>query len=440
MAWGSCENCAKLAEDHDSFLANPYKLFFYYIPYSAEMYVCDTVGHHISAGNISAATFAVTQGEHSNSFNIKKCYTKSHFDFLLEKKNKFNCYYNNSIFIICQYLHMIIKRIGIDLGTTYTLVHLPKRGIVINEPSVVAISMTDKKILAVGNEAKDMLGRTPDNIIALKPLKDGVIADYRATEAMLRYFINKSLGGIRLFRPEVMVAVPAGISSTERRAVIDATIAAGAKAAYIIKEPVAAAIGADIPIGSASGHMIIDIGGGTAEMAVISLGGIVSSTSVRVGGIRFDNAIIDYIRRKYNLSIGERTAEEIKINIGSALYLENKLTMEIRGRDIISGLPRSIMVTSNDVTESIQNELEAIINAVKKVLHDTPPELSSDIMDKGMVLSGGSSLLRNIDQLLSRTTGVPAYVANDALLCVAKGTGIALDNLDSYKRSILATK
>ncbi|NTW22119.1 rod shape-determining protein [Candidatus Falkowbacteria bacterium] len=335
---------------------------------------------------------------------------------------------------------MFIKRIGIDLGTTYTLVHLPKRGIVINEPSVVAISVTDKKILAVGNEAKDMLGRTPDTIIALKPLKDGVIADYRATEAMLRYFINKSLGGIRLFRPEVMVAVPAGISSTERRAVIDATIAAGAKAAYIIKEPVAAAIGADIPIGSASGHMIIDIGGGTAEMAVISLGGIVASTSVRVGGTRFDSAIIDYIRRKYNLSIGERTAEEIKINIGSALYLENKLTMEIRGRDIVTGLPRSIIVTSNDVTEALQNELEAIINAVKKVLHETPPELSSDIMDKGMVLSGGSSLLRNIDQLLSRATGVPAYIANDALLCVAKGTGIALENLDSYKRSILATK
>ena len=335
---------------------------------------------------------------------------------------------------------MFIKRIGIDLGTTYTLVHLPKRGIVINEPSVVAISVTDKKILAVGNEAKDMLGRTPDTIIALKPLKDGVIADYRATEAMLRYFINKSLGGIRLFRPEVMVAVPAGISSTERRAVIDATIAAGAKAAYIIKEPVAAAIGADIPIGSASGHMIIDIGGGTAEMAVISLGGIVASTSVRVGGTRFDSAIIDYIRRKYNLSIGERTAEEIKINIGSALYLENKLTMEIRGRDIVTGLPRSIIVTSNDVTEALQNELEAIINAVKKVLHETPPELSSDIMDKGMVLSGGSSLLRNIDQLLSRATGVPAYIANDSLLCVAKGTGIALENLDSYKRSILATK
>jgi rod shape-determining protein MreB and related proteins len=335
---------------------------------------------------------------------------------------------------------MFIKRIGIDLGTTYTLVHIPKRGIVINEPSVVAVALSDKKILAVGNEAKDMLGRTPDSIIAVKPLKDGVIADYKTTETMLRYFINKALGGVRLFRPEVMVAVPAGISSTERRAVIDATIAAGARAAYIIKEPVAAAIGADIPIGSASGHMIVDIGGGTAEMAVISLGGIVASTSVRVGGNKFDVAIIDYIRRKYNLAIGERTAEEIKINIGSALYLENKLNMEVRGRDILTGLPRCINVTSNDVTEALQNELEAIINAAKRVLHETPPELSADIMDKGIVLSGGSSLLRNIDQLLSRTTGVPAYVADDALLCVAKGTGIALENLDSYKRSILTTK
>lgn len=335
---------------------------------------------------------------------------------------------------------MFIKRIGIDLGTTYTLVYLPKRGIVINEPSVVAVAMEDRKILAVGNEAKDMLGRTPDSIIAIKPLKDGVIADYRTTEAMLRYFINKTLGGMRLFRPEVMVAVPAGISSTERRAVTEATIAAGAKAAYIIKEPIAAAIGADIPIGSATGHMIIDIGGGTSEMAVISLGGVVASTSVRVGGNKFDAAILEYIRRKYNLAIGERTAEEIKINIGSALYLEDKLSMEIRGRDIITGLPRSINVTSDDVTEAIQNELESIINAAKKVLNQTPPELSADIMSKGMVLSGGSSLLRNIDQLLSRTTGVPAYVADEPLLCVVKGTGIALDNLDSYKRSILATK
>ncbi len=335
---------------------------------------------------------------------------------------------------------MFIKRIGIDLGTTYTLVHLPKRGIVINEPSVVAVSIADKKILAVGNEAKDMIGRTPDTIMAVKPLKDGVIADYKATEAMIRYFINKTLGGIRLFRPEVMVAVPAGISSTERRAVIEATIAAGAKAAYIIKEPVAAAIGADIPIGSATGHMVIDIGGGTAEMAVISLGGVVASTSVRVGGNKFDAAILEYVRKKYNLAIGERTAEEIKINIGSALYMEDKLHMEIRGRDIVTGLPRSITVSSDDVTEAIQNELEAIISAAKKVLQKTPPELSADIMDKGIVLTGGSALLRNIDQLISRTTGVPAYVADDAMLCVAKGTGIALDNLDSYKRSILATK
>ncbi len=335
---------------------------------------------------------------------------------------------------------MFIKRIGIDLGTTYTLIYVPRRGIVINEPSVVAVSVDDQKILAVGNEAKDMIGRTPDTITAVRPLKDGVIADYKATEAMIRYFINKTLGGIRLFRPEVMVSVPAGISSTERRAVIEATIASGAKAAYIIKEPVSAAIGADIPIGSATGHMIIDIGGGTAEMAVISLGGIVASTSVRVGGNKFDAAILEFVRKKYNLAIGERTAEQIKINIGSALYIEDKLYLEVRGRDIVTGLPRSITVSSDDVTEAIQNELEAIISVAKKVLQKTPPELSADIMDKGIILTGGSSLLRNIDQLIARTTGVSAYVADDAMLCVAKGTGIALDNLDSYKRSILATK
>lgn len=335
---------------------------------------------------------------------------------------------------------MFIKRIGIDLGTTYTLVHLPKRGIVVNEPSIVAVSTADKKILAVGNESKEMIGRTPDSIIALRPLKDGVIADYRATEAMLRYFINKAVGGVRLFRPEVMVAVPAGISSTERRAVIDVTIAAGAKAAYIIKEPVAAAIGADIPIGSPSGHMVIDIGGGTAEIAIISLGGIVVAESARVGGNKFDVAIIEFIRRKYNLAIGDRTAEEIKIKIGSALYLENKLSMEVKGRDLITGLPRTIIVNSDDVTDALQNELEEIVQAAKNILHKTPPELSADIMDKGMVLTGGSSQLRNIEQLFVRTTGVPAYVADDTALCVAKGTGIALDNLDSYKRSIFATK
>lgn len=335
---------------------------------------------------------------------------------------------------------MLIKKIGIDLGTTNTLVYVPRRGIVINEPSVVAISIIDKKVLTVGIEAKEMLGKTPETIIALRPLKDGVIADYKTTAAMLRYFVNKALGGFHLFRPEVMVAVPAGITSTERRAVIDATMAAGAKAAYIIKEPIVAAIGADIPIGSPSGHMIIDIGGGTSEMAIISLGGIVTSTSVRIGGNKFDLAIIEYVRKKHNLAIGESTSERAKIDIGSALFLDEKLKKEIKGRDIISGLPKTITITSDDVTEAIQNELDGIIMAVKDLLQKTPPELSSDIIDKGMILSGGSSQLRNIDQLLSRATGVPAYVAEDPMLCVAKGTGIALENLESYKRSILTMK
>jgi len=333
------------------------------------------------------------------------------------------------------------KKIGIDLGTTYTLVHLPKRGIIINEPSVVAISVIDKKVLAVGDEAKEMLGRTPDTIIAKRPLREGVIADYKTTESMLRYFINKAMGGAKFFRPEVMIAVPAGITSTERRAVIDATVAAGAKAAYIIKEPIAAAIGANIPIGSASGHMIVDMGGGTSEIAVISLGGIVANTSIRIGGTKFDLAIGEFIRKKYGLAIGESTAENIKIKIGSAMYLddEEKLKMNIRGRDMISGLPRTIEVNSDDVTEALQNDLQGIIAAVKSVLFKTPPELSADVMEKGMVLTGGSSLLRNMAVLLSQVTGVPAYVADEALLCVAKGTGIALDNLESYKRSILFT-
>lgn len=337
---------------------------------------------------------------------------------------------------------MFIRKIAIDLGTTFTLVHVPKRGIIINEPSVVAISVIDKKVLAVGDEAKEMLGRTPDTIIAQRPLRNGVIADYKTTESMLKYFINKAMGGIRLFRPEVMIAVPAGITSTERRAVIDATIAAGAKAAYIIKEPIAAAIGSDIPIGSASGHMIVDMGGGTSEIAVISLGGIVANNSVRIGGNKFDVAIAELIRKKYGLAIGERTAERIKIQIGSAMYLdkEERLSMEAKGRDMITGLPRVISVDSEDVTEALQADLQGIINAVKQVLYNTPPELSADIMDKGMILSGGSALLRNIDKLLFQATGVQAYVVDDALLSVVKGTGIALDNLESYKRSILATK
>lgn len=334
---------------------------------------------------------------------------------------------------------MFAKKIGIDLGTTTVLVYIPKRGIVLHEPSVVAISLADKRVLAVGKEASEMLGRTPDTIVAKRPLKDGVIADYRTTEAMLRYFINKSLGGMRLFRPEVMVAVPGGITSTERRAVIDATISAGARAAYIIKEPVVAAIGANIPIGSPSGHMIIDIGGGTSEIAVISLGGIVSSASVRIGGNKLDVAIQEYIRRKYGLAIGERTSEDIKIRIGSALYLEEKLEMQAKGRDMITGLPRIITVTSDDVTDSIQLELQGIIEAVKEVLHNTPPELSADVMEKGMVLSGGTGQLRNLDRILAEATGVPVFVADTPQLCVAKGTGIALDNLDAYKRSIFSS-
>lgn len=311
---------------------------------------------------------------------------------------------------------------------------------VINEPSVVAVSTTDKKIMAVGIEAKEMLGKTPDTIIASRPLKDGVIADYKTTEAMLRYFINKALGGFRVFRSEVMVAVPAGITSTERRAVIDATMAAGAKAAYIIKEPIVAAIGASIPIGSPSGNMIIDIGGGTSEVAVISLGGIVACDSVRIGGNKLDQSILEHTRRKHNLAIGERTAEDIKINIGSALPMEEPLTMEVRGRDMVSGLPRTITLTTNDVVEAITPALEGIIETVKEVLQHTPPELAADVIDKGIILSGGTSLLRNMDQLISKATGVPAYVADDALFCVARGTGIALENLESYKRSILGSK
>lgn len=334
---------------------------------------------------------------------------------------------------------MFGKKIGIDLGTTTVLVYIPKKGIIINEPSVVAVSLIDRKVLAVGKEAKDMIGRTPDTIVARRPLKDGVIADYRTTEAMLRYFINKALGGMRFFRPEVMVAVPGGITSTERRAVIDATISAGARAAYIIKEPVVAAIGADIPIGSASGHMIIDIGGGTSEIAVISLGGIVASSSVRIGGNKLDSAIQEHVRRKHGLAIGERTAEEIKIRIGSALYLEDKLEMEVKGRDMIAGLPRIVTVTSDDVTDAIQHELQGIVDAIKEVLRSTPPELSADVMQKGMVLSGGSSQLRNLDRLFAEATGVPAYVADNPQHCVAKGTGIALENLEIYKRSVFSS-
>jgi rod shape-determining protein MreB and related proteins len=337
-------------------------------------------------------------------------------------------------------MYMFQSKIGIDLGTANTLVHFPKKGIVINEPTVVAISLDDNRVLAVGQEAKEMLGRTPETIVASRPMRDGVIADYRVTEAMLRYFINKSLGKVRFFRPEVMISVPGGITSTERRAVIDAAVAAGAKSAFVIKETVAAAIGAGIPISSASGNLIIDMGGGTTDVAVLSLGGIVNSTSARVAGNKLDAAIIEYVRKKYNLAIGERTAEEIKITIGSALALPEEEVMEIKGRDNITGLPKTVTLSTNEVVEAIQEELKEMVRAVKTVLQDTPPELASDIIDKGMIMTGGTAMLRNLDHYISQAVGVPCYVAEDPLLCVAKGTGVALDHLDSYKKSILSIK
>ena len=329
---------------------------------------------------------------------------------------------------------------GVDLGTANTLVFIPGRGIVVNEPSVVAVSMIENTVLEVGNEAKEMLGRTPDNIVASRPMKDGVIADYRVTEAMLKYFINKVSGKVRLLRPEVMLSIPAGVTSTERRAVIDAAVRAGAKSAYVVKEPLLAAIGAGIPIHNAQGNMIINIGGGTSEIAVISLGGVVAAHSARVGGNKFDQAISDYIKRKYSLAIGDRTAEDIKKEIGSAIAQVKEEYMEVRGRDLMGGLPKTIRISANEVTEALQDELREVINAVKKVFQETPPELAADIMDKGMVLSGGGALLRNLDQLITKTIGVPTYVADDPLFCVIKGIGMALDNLDVYKKTILLAK
>ena len=334
---------------------------------------------------------------------------------------------------------MFIKKIGIDLGTANILVHVPKKGVIINEPSVVAIS-ANNQILAVGNEAKEMLGRTPETITASKPLKDGVIADYKATEAMMKYFINKATRPMRFFRPEIMVAVPAGITSTERRAVIEATMQAGAKAAYLLKEPVAAAIGAGIPIASASGNMIIDIGGGTAEVAVISLGGVVAWASAKVGGNKFDQAIADYIKKRKNLAVGEQTAESIKIAIASAMTQKKESKLEIRGSDLVHGLPKTIEISNNEITESIQEELHEIIQAIKSVLQETPPELAADVISNGITLSGGGGLLRNLDKLISQAIDIPCKLSEEPLLDVAKGVGIALENLDVYKQSLLAAK
>ncbi|PIZ89487.1 MAG: rod shape-determining protein [Candidatus Nealsonbacteria bacterium CG_4_10_14_0_2_um_filter_37_10] len=331
-------------------------------------------------------------------------------------------------------------KIGIDLGTCNSVVFIPQKGVVLQEPSVVAVSLAENKILAVGEVAKEMTGRTPDTIRIYRPLKDGVIADFRVTQAMLKYFIDKVSGRWRFFKPELMIGVPAGITSTERRAVIEAGTNAGAKAVYLAKEPILAAIGAGIPINSCSGNMIVDVGGGTSEVAVISLGGIVTCHSLRVAGDKMDLVVSDYIKKKYNLAIGEQTAEEIKIKIATALPEKEDKKIEIRGRDLILGLPRNIKVSGNEICEAISDTLSEIIQVIKAVLRETPPELSADVMDKGMILSGGGALLRNFPELIAQSTGIPCTMAEEPLTCVAKGTGVVLENLDVYKKSIMVKK
>jgi len=333
-----------------------------------------------------------------------------------------------------------LAKIGIDLGTTNTIVFIPKKGIVINEPSVVAISVLDNKLLAVGNVAKEMLGRTPDSIIVHCPLVDGAIADYRITGAMLKHFIKKAVGFMNFVKPEVLISVPAGITSTEKRAVIEATLSAGARAVYLVKEPVLAAIGAKIPINNPSGNMILNIGGGTTELAVISLGGIVSWSSIRIGGNKLDQAIVEYIKKKHGLAIGERTAELIKISIGSAIKQPEEEKISIKGRDLASGYPRSIEIGSNEITEALSEQLREIVKIVKNVLEVTPPELCADIMDGGITISGGGALLKNIAVFINRITEVSAHIADDPLFCVARGTGIVLENLEVYKKNVVAKR
>lgn len=332
------------------------------------------------------------------------------------------------------------RKLGIDLGTANTLVFMPNKGVVLNEPSVVAISEQDNKILAIGVEAKEMIGKTPDSIITYCPMRDGVIADYRVTEAMLRYFINKAMGKFNFFKPDVMISVPAGVTSTERRAVVEAAIRAGAKNAYVVKEPILAAIGAGIPIHESKGYMVVDIGGGTTDVAVISLGGIVASNSVKCAGNKIDQAIADYIKKTFNLAIGDKTTEEVKIKIGAAVPLEEEIFVTIKGRDFIQGLPRSTQIGTNEIVKAVDAELKQIIKAIKDVLQETPPELASDIIDHGIIMTGGSSQLRNFTDLVFRKTGVKATLADESLFCVVRGTGIALEHLDVYKKTILSKK
>lgn len=331
-------------------------------------------------------------------------------------------------------------KLGIDLGTTNVLVFVPGRGVVLNEPSVVAVSTETNKVLAIGADAKAMIGRTPDTITAYRPMKDGVIADYRVTEAMLRYFIRKALGKWNLFKPTVLISVPAGVTSTEKRAVIEAAAKAGASNAFVVKEPILAAIGAGIPIQEALGRMVADIGGGTIDVAVISLGGIVASTSVKCAGTKLDRAIIDYIKKKYNLAIGDKMAEEVKIQIGSAVPVNEELAMNVKGRDLVSGLPRTIELKTNEVVQAMSRELREMMGAIRKVLQETPPELASDIIDNGIILTGGTSQLRHLPELVFRRTGVQSKLAQDAYFCVARGTGIALKHLDTYQKSIISKR
>jgi len=332
---------------------------------------------------------------------------------------------------------MFTRKIGIDLGTANTIVYTPSHGFLINEPTIVALSSPDNFVLAVGREAKEMIGRTPADIVAYRPLKDGVIADYYITKAMLGYFIAKAIGSMNFFKPDVVLSVPAGITPTERRAVVNAAKEAGAKDAFVVKEPILAALGAGIPINSSYGNLIINIGGGTAEVAVVSLGNIVSWASLRVAGNKFDQAITDYIKKKYSLDIGEQMAEAVKIEIGSALPMKDKLEMKIRGRDLITGLPQDLVLNSNEVAEAIHSHLLDIAASVQNVFNNTPPELVADIMERGIIVSGGGGNLRNIDEFFKRMTGVHTYVAEDPLFCVAKGTGLILNHLDVYKRTLL---
>jgi rod shape-determining protein MreB len=329
------------------------------------------------------------------------------------------------------------KKLGIDLGTVNTLVFVPGKGIVLNEPSVVAVSEQENKILAVGKDAREMIGKTPESIVAYRPLRDGAIADYRVAEAMLRYFINKALGKWNIWKPDVLVSVPAGITSTERRAVIESAIRAGAKNAYVVKEPILAAIGAGIPIHEPAGHMVVDIGGGTTDVAVISLGGIVASTSVKCAGNKLDATISDYIKKTFNLGIGDRTAEEVKMKVASAVPVDEELSMTIKGRDLITGLPRTAEIKTNEIVKAISRDLRDMVKAIKDVLQETPPELAADIIDRGIIMTGGTSQLRNFPELVLRRTGVKAILAKDALFCVAKGTGLALEHLDVYKKTII---